>query len=342
MPSPEGLLPVFYASTTIACLGYLSLLAQIILNGRKSTPSVVDDVVKLSAVTTEDEAQKPTNPDSQPSGPGDAEHGSDPPNAAESKEQADTKLLHDEMSFLNSEFQAAMSTETTPEIVNAICIYLSAAGNLLRLHRRLHCRGNTRRTDAGLNCKASRIIKQTTADTASLRALRNTARRPRLIAALLTGGLSQVAVWTAAASYTAERRALVIGEQHTVATIISFSPACAGPWPDAETMPLSLLLVALGSSAAVQALVPALVDRYTDDRPTGLAFAFPASIAITMVVALRALGIPREVMALGLGCSVVLIVATMPAAVSSVMRSNCEELARWWEVVGEQNLEKEG
>lgn len=341
MPSPEGLLPVFYASSTIACLGFLSLLVQTGLGIRKDNANV-DRLVKLSAVATDGEEKEPTKPNSQPPGPGNANIS--PEACAAGSKEADMKLIHDQMNFLNSEFQAAArSRDTTPEIVNAICTYLSAAGNLLSLRQGSHGGPTaTWKTELGLNHDAGKIVQRTTAETASLGAPVFDLNGPGLVVPLLTGGVSLVAVWTAVAAYTAERRPLVIGGKDDL--IVSFSGPCAGEAPDAESMPLRLLLVGMCTSAAVHAFVPCFVGSLTDDRLVRAVFACPVSIATSMAVALSLLGVPWRVLEAGFFSSVGLIAMTMIAASASSMSSEHEDDARRTEkeVVDKQHTDKEG
>lgn len=89
-------------------------------------------------------------------------------------------------------------------------------------------------------------------------------------------------------------------------------------------MPLRLLLVALATSAAVHVFTPAFVGRltlYDDNRLVRVAFAYPASVAISMVVTLSALGIPRDVLDVGSFFSADLILMTWFAARSSLIDS---------------------
>ncbi|KAG8159568.1 hypothetical protein KVR01_010205 [Diaporthe batatas] len=345
MPSPEGLSTVFWASCTIACVGFLSLVAQTIFRLRGKPDGTVDRLVKLSEVTTDDEAQEPTHPTSQPSGRVDAEPGPEPPGA--DCREAPTRLLDDLMDFLNSEFQAARPLDTTPEITSAVCAYLSAAGNLLMLHRGPRGSGSTttnvRMTDQGLNLAAGRIVQHAAAETASLGALGDVTRRPGLAAVFLTGSLSLAAAWTAVAAYSAERCPLayppVVRGDDTAA--VTFIAACASPESDAGTMPPRLIVVALVASGVVNLAVPALVRRFTDDEEVRLSFAYPAGVAISMAVPLLALGVHRGALAAGLMATVGLIATTCMAAVSSIGSSAYDEIASRWEVVDEQGSDEE-
>lgn len=304
MPSAEGALRVFQASSTIAATGFITLVAQTILakyRKRKSQAKLNIPVV-LSAVTSGDELQKPTAADGGSSRPGKA------------KPDPDWKKpLRDWVDTLISQARSQGEDDNAPEITRAATTYLLAAESLLRL-REGGPGGAAGRSRARLYAAASVLVEDTTAATASLRELSPPGiPDPKAADAAFLAGLVSLLATLVAFGAAGAAEAAVFGGQYVDLTRFTLhgEPRAAGPPP-------YLLVLATSTAACAFRLVLAGLGMVLDlVRPVVM---YPANAVFNCLVSgLLTVGLPLGVAAVG-------IISSLAVAAMAVLA--CETPAK--------------
>lgn len=183
MPSADGALRVFQVSSTLASIGFVTLIVQTVRakHRKQKCQTKSDSPVTLSAVTSGDEPQKVNT----------ADGGSSEPAKVEPK-QAWEKPLRERIEALMPQAFMLGGNDSTVETARAAAVYLLAAESLLKLRQ-----GGTAATRAKLHADASKVVRDTTAETTSLRELWEPQGPKPGLAALAIGVSSYVSAMVA-------------------------------------------------------------------------------------------------------------------------------------------------
>ncbi|KAL1857484.1 hypothetical protein Daus18300_010349 [Diaporthe australafricana] len=157
MSSKESLFLLFQISSTIAVLGFLTLLAEVLfgLCRKPRAQQNIDSTVTLSAVSSGDEPEKPTIPDGGSTGLAKTEA-----DQGEKRSPRDRIDRIDRLDALRSQIRSTES-DTNPFITDVAATYMLAAEDLLKLRRE----ADTEKSRADLYVAARWIVQETTADT---------------------------------------------------------------------------------------------------------------------------------------------------------------------------------